>query len=303
MNTGKTILITGTNGFVGSRLYRYLHENTAWTIRGIGRRMGACVDYIADISQERDREGIGSHFPDVDAVIHTAAISRPSACDADPEMCRRVNVHATGELVKQFPDAKFIFFSTYAVYNREEGDSTEETPLAPTNLYISTKIAAEKSVARSRDYVILRPSVIFGFSMTAHDNYFMTLLKTVRAGREMVSQTHQFFNPVHVEVVCRIVQEVIALDIHGTYNIGSNEKMSKYEFNRAILDRFGLGSVRVIGKSESTDGILRPLNATISSEKIQRAVGHPIPSFPEMMETLSRECEGLDWGTHARLPG
>jgi dTDP-4-dehydrorhamnose reductase len=300
MEPGKHILVTGANGFVGSRLCRYLHENTDWRVRGIGRREGDWVDYVADISEARDLQDLGSRLPDSDTIIHTAAISRPSACDADPEECWRVNVKATRRLAEEFPDAKFIFFSTYAVYNREEGNSTEEAPVDPTNLYISTKLAGESAVLARRDFVILRPSVIFGLSDAAHDNYFMTLYKTVRAGREMVSQTNQFFNPVHVDVVCRIVRDIISLGLVGVYNVGSNEGMSKYEFNRAVLDRFGLGRVPVTGRSESTDGIARPLNATISSEKIQKGIGYRIPSFPEMLDILFRECRELDWSTDAR---
>jgi len=298
MHTGKTILITGANGFVGSRLSRYLHEHTGWTVRGIGRRPGPCVDTVADITRDRDLEEIGSRFADVDAVIHTAAVSRPYDCDADPDTCRKVNVQATGDLATQFPDAAFLFFSTYAVYNRKEGNSTEETPVAPANLYIATKLGGEGQVARSPNHVILRPSVIFGYSTTAHDNYFMTLLRAVREGREMVSPADQFFNPMHVEVVSRLVRDVIALGLSGVFNIGCNEQMSKYEFNRAVLDRFGLRSVPV--KCGSTDGIPRPMNATISSEKIQQAVGYRIPPFPEMLDMLFAECQGLEWGAEAR---
>jgi dTDP-4-dehydrorhamnose reductase len=38
--------------------------------------------------------------------------------------------------------------------------------------------------------------------------------------------------------VAEVLRRILETDICGVYNLGSNEEISKYEFNRQIMDQF-----------------------------------------------------------------
>jgi len=287
----KRVLVTGAGGFVGDRLCRYLRAGTGWEILGTSRSKGPGVDTVADLTDRHQVEELKAGFP-ADIVIHSAAVARTDVCEADRELCHRINVVSTKNLLDAFSPAKFFYFSTYAVYNTPGGNCTESAPTHPTNYYIETKLESEKLVSAHPGSVILRPSVIFGYTAIERTsrNYFMQLLDNVRSHRKMQSPTDQYFNPVHVDLVCTIILQAISRDIAGIYNIGSNEPVSKFSFNQKVMRRFGFDESYLEGIDSSALAVKRPNNGTISSRAIQEALGMTFPSFDEMIEDLYRSA-------------
>ena len=49
-NPKKRVLITGTTGFVGQRLFEYLKSFTDWEIIGTSRSAGKYVDHSVDLT-------------------------------------------------------------------------------------------------------------------------------------------------------------------------------------------------------------------------------------------------------------
>lgn len=286
-NLKKHILITGTTGLVGHRLFEYLKLFTDWEIIGTSRSVGKYVDYIVDLTDLESVKEMKKKIP-VDVIIHTAAISKTDVCEKNKEECYEANVIATKNLVLTYNEAKFVYFSTYAVYNTLEGDCGESTPVASTNYYIETKLQGEKYVKESRGSIIFRPSVIFGyvtFERTSK-NYFMLLLDSVKNKKKMYSPIDQYFNPIYVDIVAEITKRAIEQDIVGIYNLGSNEAISKYEFNKIILRKFGLVEQYLEETESRSLAISRPNNGTISSLHIQETLGYRMPDIPQMLEKL-----------------
>jgi dTDP-4-dehydrorhamnose reductase len=182
----------------------------------------------------------------------------------------------------------FVFFSTYAVYNTLEGNCDESCPVLPTNHYIRTKIEAESFVLQIKNHLILRPSVIFGYMEPEREsrNYFMQLIDNIKKGKVTRSPLDQWFNPIHVDVVADLVCTAIRKGLRGTYNIGSNENISKYEFNQRIMEKFGFNRTLLEGVDSRSLMVNRPGNGTVSSLRIQHELGYTIPSLDEMIELL-----------------
>ncbi|MDG6249888.1 sugar nucleotide-binding protein [Methanocalculus sp.] len=287
MGEEKTILITGANGLVGHRACEYLRKITPWKIIGTSRREGAHVDLIANLTDISDVDRIRTTIhPDI--IIHTAAISRTDVCEQEQKLCYDTNVTATANLCKVFPEAKFIFFSTYAVYDTPEGRCDEECETRASNYYIQTKLDAEEHVQKMAEYVIVRPSVIFGYVEHLQDskNYFMQLLANIRMKKVMQSPKDQYFNPIHVDIIVESLKRIIEREVCGTFNVGSNESISKFEFNRQILEKFGFDSEYLEGIDSKHLTVKRPAIGTISSAKIQRELLYEIPPLEKMIDTL-----------------
>jgi dTDP-4-dehydrorhamnose reductase len=286
-NPTKRVLITGETGFVGYRLFEYLKLNTNWEIIGISKSPGKYVDSIVDLSNIDRVKNFQKDNP-FDVIIHTASISKTDVCENDKENCYAANVISTKNLISAFDSAKFVYFSTYAVYNTLDGKCKESTPVFPTNYYIETKILGEKIVKVSPHAIIFRPSVIFGYIPfeRSSKNYFMQLLYNIKNKLVIQSPIDQFFNPIHVDVVSDIVICSIEKDVNGTFNLGSNEEISKFDFNKKIIDRYNFDEQYLEGINSTSLAVIRPNNGTISSCHIQETLGWTIPDLDQMIEKL-----------------
>jgi nucleoside-diphosphate-sugar epimerase len=171
--SGKTTLVTGATGFIGSYLSRRLHQSGAHVI-------ALCRDRTqgSDLTRSgldlvegdiRDAEAMESIISGgVDIVFHLAAWLRGGSGGEAPA----VNVEATrrlAELSARYGVQRFIFTSSIAVYG-PHGDRTvdEATPLQTYNdPYGDSKIHAESAVKdvaakTGLDYVIIRPGMVYG---------------------------------------------------------------------------------------------------------------------------------------------
>jgi dTDP-4-dehydrorhamnose reductase len=223
-------------------------------------------------------------------VIHIAAVARTSECEKNKDKCRKVNVDATVNLNNAFESSKFVFFSTYAVYDGIHGDHVESDYINlhdPVNTYIATKITADTILnIPGKNVVILRPSAMFGYDMDHKSNYFTQLLNKIQNGEIMKSPRGQFFNPIHVHYVCELMGRIIDRDLRGVYNVGCPDVVSKYGFNKEVMQKLGASLSLLVGTEGDTDGVPRPDYQTIFSDKIQRDTDYIIPSLDHMIDRL-----------------
>jgi dTDP-4-dehydrorhamnose reductase len=70
------------------------------------------------------------------------------------------------------------------------------------------------------------------------------------------------------------------------YNIGCNENISKYDFNRMIMQKFRFDESLLEGIKSGELQVVRPNNGTISSKKIQTDLGLEISSLEDMIDRL-----------------
>jgi nucleoside-diphosphate-sugar epimerase len=169
----ETVLVTGAFGLVGSATVRQL--------AGDGRRVVAtdldipanrkAADLLpstevhwADLTDPNAVDAL-LHAVSPTAIIHLAAII-PPMCYARPALARRVNVDATGFLVRAanaLPTRpRFVQASSIAAYGARNphhvtGVLTADTPLRPSDIYGAHKVETERLVRDSGlDWVILR---------------------------------------------------------------------------------------------------------------------------------------------------
>mgnify|MGYP000040891639 CR=1 FL=1 len=86
-----------------------------------------------------------------EAVIHTAAMSKPDECAAHPSLCNANNIEATRHLLEaatKLGTQHFVYLSTDFIFG-ENGPHAEEDAPAPLNLYGASKLDAEALVNAS----------------------------------------------------------------------------------------------------------------------------------------------------------
>lgn len=133
------IIVTGSNGFLGSRLAKKLGQK--YKVTGFNRSVGDGGNFKVV------HDFISEHAPDV--VIHCAAIGDISTCENNKELAYRSNYMATKNIASACADnnSRLIYISSDQVYNYFTGEPISElTPVAPTNYYGFLKAASERDV-------------------------------------------------------------------------------------------------------------------------------------------------------------
>lgn len=199
-----SVLVTGARGYIGAALCDRLGR-LGYDVRGVDDESAPAAPrppVTYDVADVTDAHAVQTHVTDVDAVVHLAAISDPSACAEAPEDAWEINAEATEGIAIDCNETgtPLVFASTRAVEAR------------PDSVYAQTKLVAEAGVrgfARHRGGFparILRLPNVFGeydlggetVTKATVRNHFRTL---AREGEALTvhapgTQTREF---VHVE--------------------------------------------------------------------------------------------------------
>ena len=147
-----TVLVTGAGGFLGGHLTAELQ---CYGLRFSAPRVE--VGPEADWNQA---------LRGIETVVHLAAVAHERA--RDTASLRRVNVLGTQRLAQCAAEsgvAHFIFMSTIGVHGEETFGTplTEESPFAPRSPYATSKLEAERVLAKlALSATVLRPALVYG---------------------------------------------------------------------------------------------------------------------------------------------
>ena len=159
--TPLTILVTGSGGFLGTKLCNSL-KSRGHTIK--------TFDYT-DGQNILDLAAVEAAFqdPKPDACIHLAAVADLNFFRNDAEGCERINVQGTKNMMDACVanNCRMLFASTCCCYGNNGCHPSDETsPLAPTEPYAKSKQTSEADIkAAGAPHTILRLATFYGPGM------------------------------------------------------------------------------------------------------------------------------------------
>lgn len=287
----KQILITGSSGFLGSRLLRHFTQGEMsgkYTVSGVSGRQ---LDVRSPGAVERL---IGEMHPDW--VIHCAAISGTAACTADPALSRAVNADGAINVARSCRSAgsKMIFCSSDQVYFGECGGHpgdlsphSETERLHPRGIYGIHKLEAEMgSAAISGDTVCLRLSWMYDTvqpeGRAQHSDLYTTLRDLAADGETARAfPVNDFRALTWVTDVAANMEAALRLP-GGVYNFGSGSNESTWETALSFMDLMGGKKDQIRKDSQTFAG--RPRNLRMSARKAEAFGIH----FPQTARGLER---------------
>lgn len=233
----KKILITGSSGFLGSRL-AYYYRNKYDLLLPTHNELNVSREDMVKAYLEEQR-------PEV--VIHCAALSHTGYCEQHPEESHRTNVQGTVRMAKACKQtgAKLIFMSSDQVYNGTplRGALKEEVALQPVNVYGRHKLEAEqRALWNLPEAVGLRLTWMYDLpdsSLKLNSNLLVNLLKASREGMPLPAATHEYRGVTYVWEVVRNMEQAMTLP-GGIYNFGSSNSLNSYELFWRTAQLMGL---------------------------------------------------------------
>ncbi len=231
------VLITGSSGFLGSRLAYYLKDRHELLLPSHGE---------LNVSREEAvRAYMEEHCPDV--VLHCAALSNTLYCEQHPDESHRVNVQGMVRIAKacKLIGAKLIFMSSDQVYNGTPllGALKEENVLQPVNIYGQHKLEAEQRTQWNLpESVGLRLTWMYDLPdsrMKLNSNILVNLQKAFSEGSIVKPAIHEYRGVTYVWEVVKNIEKAISLP-RGIYNFGSGNAFNSFELHLQVADLMGL---------------------------------------------------------------
>ena len=260
---GKTLLVTGGAGFIGSNFIHYLLRKYPRTkIINLDKLTYAGnLDNLKDIETDpryefihgdiRDRDLVRGLFPKVRGVVHFAAETHVDRSILDAGEFVLTDVYGTFvllEALRASPEVEFfIHVSTDEVYgSRDQGFFSEEDSLNPSSPYAASKAGADRlAYAYTATYglpvIIARPSNNFG--PCQYPEKFIPLFVTHALEDKTLPLYGQGTNVrdwLYVEDNCRAIDLLMRQGKAGeAYNIGAGNEVQNIRIAEKICDFLG----------------------------------------------------------------
>lgn len=232
----KKLLITGSSGFLGSRLALYYKDKYELLLPTHSQ---------LNVSREEAVMAYMEQFqPDI--VLHCAALSNTWYCEQHPDESHRVNVQGTVKIAKacKHIGAKLVFMSSDQVYNGTpvSGPLKEQDVFQPVNVYGRHKLEAEQRALRNNPMSIaLRLTWMYDVPsspMKLNSNILVNIQKALDEGTTIKAATHEYRGVTNVWEVVRNMEQTLELP-GGIYNYGSGNHIDSYTLFLKVANIMG----------------------------------------------------------------
>lgn len=315
---GKTLLITGGAGFIGSNFIRYVLDNfqDCRIINLDKLTYAGNLDNLKDLENDpryefvhgdiRDKDLVQRIYERVDGVVHFAAETHVDRSIMDAGEFVLTDVFGSFVLFEAMRNADIEFFihvSTDEVYgSRDRGFFNETDPLNPSSPYAASKAGADRlafsyTVTYGLPIIILRPSNNFG--PYQYPEKFIPLFVTNALENKTLPLYGKGTNVrdwLYVEDNCRAIDVVLQRGEFGeVYNVGANNEVKNIDIAKRILD--------LLEKPESlikfvSDRLGHDKRYALDCRKIHALGWKPINNFEKALAfTVRWYRDNPDWWT------
>ncbi|MFB5628401.1 MAG: SDR family oxidoreductase [Nitrosarchaeum sp.] len=199
-----SVFITGGAGALGTELKKKYPNALAPTHQEL------------DLGNREEVLRFFKNHPDIDVIIHAAALTGIRPCEENQPLAWKTNVEGTRNLVDAVLESKqkiqFIYVSTACVFDGHHEMYKESSIPYPENFYALTKLVGESEIRKLPEFLIVRTNFVakvkFPYPKAFTDRY----------------GTYLF-----ADGVAQGIQDVQKEKLTGIVHIVGDKKMSIYE--------------------------------------------------------------------------
>ena len=288
------VLVTGANGFTGQHLIKNL-VNNGFEVVATSRNKSQLPSYSnlsyynIELTDVRNVENLFDLTRPY-AVIHTAAMSKPDECAANPELCKANNITATRHLLDaatKVGTQHFVYLSTDFIFG-EGGPHAEDDAPAPLNLYGASKLEAEALVnAVSIKTTIVRPVFMYGpVWENLRPSFIQWVAGKLQNAEPIKVVTDQARTPTYIGDLCWGIRKIINDQIPGTFHLAGKDIVSPYDMAVAVAKHLGLpvSLIEPVTASTFPEPVKRAGRSGLKIDKAVSALGYAPHSFAEALQ-------------------
>jgi len=278
-----SVLVTGANGLVGSRIAARLHEAGEQVVAaGRGpRRAPRGFEYVElDLRlPEKLAELVASLRPA--GVIHAAAMTDVDACEKDPVEAWLLNVSAVQAcaLACRKSGARLTALSTDYVFDGEKGDYSEDDAPNPRGVYARTKRAGEEALLLATDRALCRVAVIYSGYTSDKRTFASSAAESLLAGKPVKAFLDQVVTPTLADNAAEMVIAVHRSGAQGIFHCAGASAVTRVEFARALARKLGADESLVlpVRLADLSLPAPRPLRSSLRTDKVRQLLGASVP--------------------------
>ena len=285
------ILVLGPSGFIGtyyqiSSNYRDISVYTSTKKKSGFIKFDILTDSIDKLIEEQQ----------ITTVIFLAAISNPDECILNKKYSRKINVIKTKSILNKLikRNIYFIFFSTEYIFSGFKNNYSEKSVPNPVSYYGKQKYEIEKYISKSgyKNCAVLRIAKTYG-NHIKDGTLFSNLLDKYKNKniREYFIANDQKFSAIYIYDLIRVIDIFCLNSVKGTYNVGGNYKLSRYQYIKKFIKCLNLKEIKIkkttLANFKTIDRI--PLNVTMNNSKLKKKIKFNFVNLEESFENLKRE--------------
>ncbi len=283
-------MVFGCNGFVGTSLCTRA-KLLGWEICGADMGTESVIsgmEYLACDIRDRGAVLQAVRTAKPSYIVDVAAIADIDAAEKNRELAYAVNVTGAENiaLASRETGAKFLFFSSDAVFDGVTGGYTEFSPKAFVNFYGQTKSEAEDRVlAACTNAVVIRISLVLGFSPAKGNSTLDAMARRFAAGEAVSCSTSDIRTPIDISTLCSCVLELYDHPFTGVIHLGSTESANRYEIACKAAQLLGYPESLVVETETNAPGKApRHKKGIISVELAKSLLNTPLCSFEDTLK-------------------
>jgi dTDP-4-dehydrorhamnose reductase len=279
----KRVWITGTGGLIGHYLAEAKTSDAAqFDLIPLTRPVLDLTDFASVEKRFHAERPV--------LVIHCAAMSKSLACQANPDLAKKINVEATAHLAGLAAGADFIFFSSDLVFDGQKGNYIEADTVNPLSVYGETKVEAEQIVLTNPRHTVVRTSLNSGASPngTAYNEQLQAAWK---GGHALNLFFDEFRCPIPAAVTARAVWELAVQRWSGLYHLAGSERLSRAAIGELAAARHPELKARIRTCSlQECPGAPRPPDTSLNCAKIQKLLSFSLPGLAQYLQDHPEEA-------------
>jgi len=288
------VLVTGANGFTGQHLIKTL-IGKGFEVIATSRNESLLPSYnkltyynieLTDVSNVENLFDLTRP----NAVIHTAAMSKPDECSANPNLCTANNIEATGHLLEaatKVGTQHFIYLSTDFIFG-EGGPHAEDDAPAPLNLYGASKLEAEALInAAAIKATIVRPVFMYGpVWQNLRPSFIQWVAGKLKNGEPIKVVTDQARTPTYIGDLCWGLRKIINDQVPGVFHLAGKDIVSPYDMAVAVAKHLNLplGLIEPVTASTFPEPVKRAQRSGLKIDKAVSLLGYAPHSFAAALQ-------------------
>lgn len=232
-----------------------------------------------------------------EVIVHTAGITKPDACERNPEFSYQVNVEGSFRLIaaaKKY-GIRLIFMSSDLVFDgQQDRPYTEADAVNPQVVYGKHKVMVEERCQRElNNYLVIRTGVMYGWTPNFLSSIAEWVLQRLSQGKRVDMFTDQYRNMAFVGDMVNFIDTMLSSSVTGIVHVASPNCVSKATFAYELAYVFDY-DLALIGKTSSDNFQRRasvPKKIALDVSKMAKLLN---TRFPNLHTSLTAMRHQLD---------